>query len=59
MKTLRQEVDVYKNLKHPYLVQLYEFKDTAEQIKSDGSKVKVAYMALELVTGGELFDFVA
>lgn len=28
-------------------------------VKSDGKQVPVAYMALELITGGELFDFVA
>jgi len=59
LKTLRQEVDVYKNLKHPFMVQLFDFKEQAEQIKSDGRKCSIAYMVLENVTGGELFDFAA
>jgi len=29
MKTLKGEVDVYKNLEHPYMVKLLEFKDDA------------------------------
>ena len=28
-------------------------------VKSSGASIRVAYMALELITGGELFDFVA
>ncbi len=30
----------------------------AEKVKSDGSKVPIAYMVLEFVEGGDLFDFV-
>jgi len=41
------------------MVRLLAFKEDAEQIKSNGKRVKVAYMVLELITGGELFDFVA
>lgn len=59
METLKKEVDVYKNLHHPYMVRLVNFKESAVKIKSDGKQVNVAYMALELITGGELFDFVA
>ena len=28
-------------------------------IKKDGKKIEVAYIAQELITGGELFDYVA
>ena len=59
LETLKHEVDVYKNLSHPYMVRLLEFKDHAIKTKSDGTTVPVAYMALELIAGGELFDFVA
>lgn len=41
------------------MVGLYEFKEDAVLVKSNGTQVRVAYMALELITGGELFDFVA
>jgi serine/threonine protein kinase len=41
------------------MVGLYEFKEDAVLVKSNGTQVRVAYMALELINGGELFDFVA
>lgn len=59
METLKHEVDVYKACDHPYMVRLFEFKDNATWVKSDGRQVPVAYMALELISGGELFDYVA
>lgn len=39
-------------------MQLISFKDDAIWKKSDG-EVKVAYMVLEFVNGGELFEFIA
>jgi hypothetical protein len=41
------------------MVKLLGFKDDAIWKKSDGRQIPVAYMALELISGGELFDFVA
>jgi hypothetical protein len=41
------------------MVKLVDFKEHAVWVKSDGRQVPVAYMALELITGGELFDYVA
>jgi hypothetical protein len=41
------------------MVRLLAFKEDAMWIKSSGAQIRVAYMALELITGGELFDFVA
>ena len=58
-ETIRKEVEVYSTLNHPYMVRLLNFKEDAIWQKSDGRQVRVAYMALELITGGELFDFVA
>lgn len=59
IETLKHEVDVYKNLQHPYMVKLIDFKADATWKKSDGREVPIAYMALELIQGGELFDYVA
>ena len=56
--TLQKEVDVYKNLNHPYMVKLIGFNAHATKVRGDGSKVPVAYMALELINGGELFYFI-
>ena len=59
METLNKEVEVYKNLQHPYMVNLLEFKADAVWKKGDGTQKPVADMALELISGGELFDYVA
>ena len=59
METIRKEVEVYSTLNHPYMVRLLAFKEDAMWVKSSGAQIRVAYMALELITGGELFDFVA
>jgi len=59
MKTLKEEVAAYSSLSHSNMVSLISFKEDAIWKKSDGRTVKIAYMVLEFVSGGELFDFVA
>lgn len=41
------------------MVRLFDFKEDAVWEKSENRKVTVAYMVLEFVEGGELFDFVS
>ena len=41
------------------MVRLLEYKNDAKWVKSNGRQVSVAYMVLEFVQGGELFDFVS
>lgn len=53
------EVHIMKELNHPNIVRLFDFSDDAEYKRPNGSKLKVFYLALELVSGGELFDFIA
>ncbi len=59
LSTLKHEIDVYKNLDHPYMVRLLDYKENAILVKSDGKQVQVAYIVMELIPGGELFDYVA
>lgn len=59
IELLCKEVAVYKGLEHPNIVKLYDFKEDATKVKENGSTKKVCYIVLELVTGGELFDYVA
>lgn len=59
MKLLKAEVDIVSKLNHANMVNLFAFKEDATMIKKDGRQLKVAYIVLELVTSGELFDFVA
>ena len=46
-------------LSHPNIVNLVEYSKEAFVEKTDGTKYPVICIALELATGGELFDFVA
>ena len=59
LELLKKEVDTIKHLNHPNLVNLIAFKDSAIWKKSDGKEIPIAYIVLELISGGELFDFVA
>jgi serine/threonine protein kinase len=58
LNALKNEVDSFRLLNHPYMVNLIDFKEHAIWVKPDGN-VAVAFMALELIEGGELFDYVA
>ena len=61
IKELDAELNVLEKLKlsHPNIVRLFDFKQDALMVKSNGEQVRVAYIALELMEGGELFDYVA
>ena len=59
MELVMNEVEIMKELNHPNIVNLRDFSDSAEYVRPNGSKVPVFYLALELASGGELFDFIA
>ncbi len=59
LKSLRLEAAAYMNLEHPNLVRMFDFRDEAVEVKSDGSEVPIAYMVLELVEGGDLHYWIA
>ena len=54
----RAEHEATECLDHPNIVKYYEFRDSANKV-SNGKSKDVAYLVQELVTGGELFDYVA
>ena len=56
---LNREVEVYARLNHENLVRLLHFKQNATEIFADGTEIVVSYVALELASGGEIFDYVA
>ena len=56
LDALKTEVEIFKKLNHPYMVKLIEFKEHAVWVRSEGN-IAVAYIALELIEGGELFAF--
>ena len=43
---------------HPHIVRLIEYATDAVVSKGDGSQIRVAYLVLELATGGELFQHI-
>lgn len=59
MELVRNEIDAMKDLDHLNLVKLLDWDEDAKYIRPSGTQVKVFYLALELVSGGELFDFIA
>ncbi len=56
---LKDEVQSVQTLEHKHVVKYFEFKENAVWNKKNGQQVPVAYIASELVSGGELFDYVA
>jgi len=46
---IQQEIEIMKMLKHPNIVEFYEFFQTTDQV----------FVVMELVTGGELLDIVS
>jgi len=59
LKLVLTEAQVLSKLDHPNIIKLYKFNDNAILVKANGKKIPVAYLAFELVTCGELFDYVA
>lgn len=55
---VQNEVDNLIQLDHPNIVKLIEVGQGLQQHSKKGSK-QVKYIVLELVAGGELFDFIA
>ncbi len=56
---LKDEVQSVQTLEHKHVVKYFEFKENAIWNKKNGQQIPVAYIASELVSGGELFDYVA
>eukprot|EP00830_Metopus_es_P020176 TRINITY_DN788_c0_g1_i2.p1 TRINITY_DN788_c0_g1~~TRINITY_DN788_c0_g1_i2.p1 ORF type:complete len:454 (-),score=121.68 TRINITY_DN788_c0_g1_i2:10-1371(-) len=59
VELVTNEAKIMGHLDHPNLVKLYEFDDKGMLIKKSGKQVPVLYLVLDLVKGGELFDYIA
>lgn len=53
------EINTMKTLDHPNVLKVLGHSERAVAEKTDGSKIVINYMALELAKGGEIFDFIA
>jgi len=56
---INNEVKIMSVLNHPGLVKFYEYSEKGVIEKAKGKNIPVLYLVLELVTGGELFDYIA
>lgn len=56
-KALRNEFSIMKNLSSPSIINLIEFQDAALLQKCNGENRNAIFLALELASGGELFEF--
>lgn len=59
LKTIRSEIEVLTNLRHPNILNLVEFYETIDYVKKNGESYKVVAIVLELIPGGELFEYIA
>lgn len=59
LELVMTEVETMSKLSHPNIVNLLEYSREAFVEKDNGTKYPVICIALELATGGELFDYVA
>ena len=58
LEEIERECGILLTLGHPNIVHVIEWQKVALKVKEDGSKQRVAIIVLELIEGGELFDFV-
>jgi len=59
-KVFQNEIEIMQEISHPNIICLLEYSDKGVLTKDSGSSTSdVVYLALELATGGELFDFIA
>jgi len=56
---VEKELDILSSLKHPNIVKLIEIRENEDYIKKNGSSYKVLAIILELVVGGDLFEYIA
>ena len=53
------EAKIMLQLDHPNIVKLFEFDDKGAIVKASGKIAPVLYLVFELITGGEIFDYIA
>lgn len=58
-KQVEAEINAMSKFNHPNIIKLIEFDTNAQYLKRNGNVVNVILFILELVTGGELFEFLS
>ena len=58
-KLIFNEANVMRQLNNPHILKLYDFNYNGVYIKPNGKLIPVAYIVIELLPKGELFDYIA
>lgn len=58
LKDFQTEAEVLINIKHPNIASSVGLNSDGIKVKADGTKIKVAYIVLDLLEGGEFFNFI-
>lgn len=59
IELINNEAQIQSQLKHPNIIELRDYSDTAVEKRPSGKSREVYYLALEIARGGELFDYIA
>ena len=57
-ETIIQEVELMRQMKHPFLISLIDFHENGIYIKKNGSTFETIFAVLELAVSGSLFDYI-
>ena len=58
-RLLKEEIHATTSLDNRHIVKYLDFKEDATIVQKNGSTKRVAYIVQELVSGGELFDYIS
>ncbi len=59
LKILKKEIEILSNLKHPNIIKIGGCFGSADYVKKNGNSYKAVAIIMELVSGGELFEYIA
>jgi len=59
IKTIKKEIEILQKLNHPNIVNLIDFYENATYVKKNEKTYSAVAIIMELVPGGELFEYLA
>ena len=59
LKALKKEIEILTSLKHQSIIKIFGCFGSADYVKKNGQTYKVIAIIMELVSGGELFEYIA
>lgn len=58
-KCVKSEMEILSKMRHQSVVSFVEFHECIEYVKKNGSTYPVIAIVLELMVGGELYDYIS